>query len=101
VCGQEVCADNGGICVIQFNASFNIANSVTWYTKLTDCDVSNVDIMERPDLQTKYEIVVVPTIIILENGEEVKRYQANIMMQMEATKREVQETIDEILMSSF
>jgi len=57
--------------------------------------------MERPDLQTKYEIVVVPTIIILENGEEVKRYQANIMMQMEATKREVQETIDEILMSSF
>ena len=99
--GQDICVENGGICVIQFNASFNIANSVDWCDKLTDCSSSNVDIMENPDLQKKYKIVVVPTILILNGGEEAARFQANIMMTMEATREEVQETIDEIIMSDF
>ena len=45
-------------------------------------------------------IVVVPTIIVF-NGEEVERFQANIMMEMEATKKDVQEVIDEIIYSDF
>ena len=49
----------------------------------------------------EYKIVVVPTIVILNEGEEMKRFQANIMMTMEATKTDVQEAIDEVLMSSF
>ena len=52
-------------------------------------------------MQKEHRIVVVPTIIIFNNGEEVKRFQANIMMQLEATQDEVQEAIDEIIMSSF
>tara|TARA_R110000787_G_scaffold234945_1_gene341767 strand:+ start:345 stop:698 length:354 start_codon:yes stop_codon:yes gene_type:complete len=99
--GQDICVENGGICVIQFNASFNIANSVDWCDKLTDCSSSNVDIMENPDLQKKYKIVVVPTILILNGGEEAARFQANIMMTMESTREEVQEAIDEIIMSDF
>ena len=99
--GQNICAEEGGLCVIQFNASFNAANSVDWCDKLTDCSSSNVDIMENPDLQKKYKIVVVPTILILNGGEEAARFQANIMMSMEATREEVQETIDEIIMSDF
>ena len=38
---------------------------------------------------------------IYNNGEEVARFQANIMMQLEATQDEVQEKIDEILMEDF
>ena len=87
--------------VIEFNASFNIANSCPWVDELTDCDVKHVDIQLFPDKQKKYKIVVVPTIIVLSDGEEVKRYQANIMMTMEATKEEAQETIDELIMSDF
>ena len=48
-----------------------------------------------------YKIVVVPTILILKDGEEVARFQANIMMTMETTREEVQEAIDEIIMSDF
>ena len=99
--GQDVCDENGGLCVIQFNASFNSANNVDWFDKLTECSISNVDIMENTDLQTKYKIVVVPTILILDNGEEVARFQANIMMTMETTRKEVQGAIDEIIMSDF
>ena len=57
--------------------------------------------MTNIELQKKYKIVVVPTILILDNGEEVARFQANIMMTMESTREEVQESIDEIIMSKF
>ena len=90
-----------GLCVIEFNASFNAQNSVAWIDDLTDCDVNRVDIVASPALQQKYKIVVVPTIVVLNDGEEKKRFQANIMMTIEATKNDVQEVIDEILMSSF
>ena len=99
--GQDICSENGEICVIQFNASFNAANSVDWFEELTDCSTSEVDIMTNTELQKKYKIVVVPTILILDDGEEVARFQANIMMTMESTREEVQESIDEIIMSKF
>jgi|TARA_B100001564_G_C20455737_1_gene585576 hypothetical protein len=94
-----ICGDN--ICVVQFNAAFNSANEVTWLGDLTDCDVNTVDIMVDPSLPQDYKIVVVPTILILDEGEEVARFQANIMMTMEATREEVQESIDNIIMSKF
>ena len=95
----EIC--NEGICVVQFNAKFNAANEVTWLNELTDCTTATVDIMENPNIPKDYKIVVVPTILILEDGAEVARFQANIMMTMETTQNEVQESIDEIIMSKF
>ena len=50
--------------------------------------------------QNKYEIVVVPTIIVF-NGKEVKRFQADISFAMKASKKDVQAVIDEILMDQF
>lgn len=96
---KEVCSL--GVCVIEFNASFNSQNSVPWIEKLNDCETSRVDIASAPDLQKEHRIVVVPTIVVFNEGEEVKRFQANIMMSMEATKSDVQEAIDEVLMSDF
>ena len=60
-----------------------------------------IDIQTDTEAASKYKIVVVPTIVIYSDGEEVGRFQANIMMQMEATKKDVQEKIDEIIMSDF
>jgi hypothetical protein len=90
-----------GISVIEFNASFNASNSVSWMDKLSDCKGKRVDIGLSPAMQKEHKIVVVPTIIIFNEGEEVKRFQANIMMQLEATQDDIQEAVDEILMSSF
>jgi len=95
---QNLCDED--ICVVEFNAGFNKANSVDWLDKLGDCGVMRVDIQESPDLQKEYNIVVVPTIIVF-NGEEKKRFQANIMMTMEATRKDIQSVIDEILMDAF
>ena len=97
VSAQNLC--NSDICVVQFNASWNSANNVEYLDKLTDCNVMNVNIDEG-EYQSEYGIVVVPTIVVF-NGKEVKRFQANIMMEMEATKKDVQNVIDEIIYSDF
>ena len=52
-------------------------------------------------MQKEHNIVVVPTIIVFNEGEEEKRFQANIMMTVDATKKDVQGVIDEIILSSF
>ena len=92
----------GQITVTQFNAGWNKNNSVDWVMDLKDCDTkSYVDIGENPELQKEYKIAVVPTIIIFKDGEEVARFQADLSFEMLATKEEVQEEIDEQLMSDF
>ena len=95
--GQNMC--NSDICVVQFNASWNESNSVDYLDKLTDCEVMNISIDEGT-YQSDYKIVVVPTIIVF-NGKEVERFQANIMMEMEATRKAVQGVVDEIIYSEF
>ena len=96
---QSPCGDD--LCVVQFNAGFNEANKVTWLGKLNDCETKFIDIQKDTKASGKYKIVVVPTILIFNGGEEVGRFQANIMMKMEATKDEVQEKIDEFIMEDF
>ena len=63
---------DSGVCVVEFNASFNSSNSVNWLNQLSDCNGKRVDIVASPEMQKKYKIVVVPTIIIFNNKEEVK-----------------------------
>jgi len=93
----------GQVKVIQFNAEWNDANKVGWCTskQLTDCEVSYIDIGKNTKAQNKYKVVVVPTIIILDDGEEVGRFQADISFKFSATREEVQEAIDEIIMNKF
>ena len=92
---------DNGVSVVEFNASFNASNSVSWMDKLIDCKGGWVDIVSNPAMQKEHKIVVVPTIIIFNEGVEVQRFQANIMMQLEATQDDIQEAVDDILMSSF
>ena len=84
-----------------FNAEWNKANDISWVSKLTDCEIKNYDIGVKPQDAAEYKVVVVPTILIFQDGEEVKRYQADISFKMEATKEEVQDSIDELVMSAF
>ena len=90
-----------GLVVVEFNASFNKANEVTWLNKLTDCDVKRVDITPDSRWASEYKIVVVPTLVVFNNNEEATRFQANVMMTMEATRKELQDAVDEITMEAF
>ena len=87
--------------VIHFNAGWNSSNDVKWVDELNDCEIKYIDIAENTKAQNKYEITVVPTIIILDDGEEDERYEADISFSMKATKEEVQEYIDELIINKF
>jgi len=91
----------GQVTVIHFNADWNKSHNVEWVDELSDCDIEFVDIAKKPKLQSEYSIVVVPTIIVLQYDEEKKRYQADLSFKLAATKEEVQEYIDELILSGF
>jgi len=84
------------ICVVEFNTYWNKDNNVSWLDSLANCGVTRVLIMDKQmleDMQKKYKIQNVPTIIVF-NGVEVKRFQACLRFKIGATKEEVQEVID-------
>ena len=87
--------------ITHFNAEWNSSNKVEWFSKLDDCDLADVDIIEQPKLQDKHKIIIVPTIIIFKDGEEIKRYQADLSFKLLATRKEIQGFINEQIMSDF
>ena len=92
----------GQIELKHFNAGWNSANDVSWFMDLNDAKTKGyTDIAKDTEAQTKYKIAVVPTIIVFKDGEEVARFQADLSFKMVATKEDVQEEIDNQLMSDF
>jgi len=92
---------NAQIEVIQYNAGWNSGNDVEWCEELTDCEISYVDIAAKPKQQAKNKIEVVPTIIIFDDGEEIERFEADISFTIKATREEIQEIIDELVVNKF
>ena len=86
--------------VIHFNAGWNSANEVEWFDKISDAGKKSLSI-DDTDIQKKYAIAIVPTIIVFDEGEEVKRFQADLSFKMVATREEIQEYIDELIISKF
>ena len=88
--------------VTHFNAGWNKANDVDWFMDLEDCKTkSYIDIAKDTKAQKEHKIAVVPTIIIFKDGEEVARFQADLSFKMVATEEEVQEEINDQMMSDF
>jgi len=88
--------------VTHFNAGWNKANDVDWFMDLEDCKTKGyTDIAKDTKAQKKYKIAVVPTIIIFKDDEEVARFQADLSFKMVATQKEVQEEINDQMMSDF
>ena len=90
----------GQIKVIQFNAEWNKKNAVNWLDSLKQCKTKELSI-DDSEIQKKYEIVVVPTIIIFNGKKEVKRFQADLTFKLVATRKEVQEEINKLIMNKY
>jgi len=90
-----------GTVVIEFYVEWNDGNKVEFLPLLKDCNVYRVCIAKSSDLQSEYKVTSVPTVIIFDNGLEQIRFNPTIMMQLDATKKDVQKTIDNITLSKF
>ena len=91
----------GQIVTTHFNAAWNDPNKAEWIGELEECENTYVDIAKKPEIQKEHKVVVVPTIIIFKDGEEVKRWQADLSFKIVATREDLQEYIDELLMEDF
>ena len=96
--GYGICF--GQVSVIHFNSEWNEKNNFD-ISVLKDCEIDNVVICHNPELQDKYKIRSVPTIIIFDEQRESIRFEANIMMELVVTKKELQSEIDNIYLRKF
>tara|TARA_R100001082_G_scaffold77398_1_gene45212 strand:+ start:98 stop:472 length:375 start_codon:yes stop_codon:yes gene_type:complete len=92
-----------GLVVIEFWASWNEMNKVTlldeWET--FDAKVYRLNIDLYPKVQSKNNVVILPTIIFYDEGEEVKRLQGDMSFSLKVTEKQLEEIIEEILGSKF
>ena len=91
------------IVVVEFWAPWNEANKVTlldeWET--FDAKVYRLNIDLYPKVQSKNQVVILPTIIFFDEGEEVERLQGDMSFSLKVTEKELEEIIEEILGSKF
>ena len=92
-----------GLVVVEFWATWNEANKVSildeWDT--FDAKVYRLNIDLYPKIQADNEVVILPTIIFYDEGEEVKRLQGDMSFTLKTTIEELDEIIEEILGSKF
>ena len=91
------------IVVVEFWATWNEANKVDlldeWDT--FDAKVYRVNIDLYPGIQAKNDVVILPTIIFYDEGEEVKRLQGDMSFSLKTSIKELENIIEEILSSKF
>ena len=89
------------IVAVEFWVEWNKSNEFSDFSELKDCETYRVDIGRFPSLQEKYKVTCIPTVIIFESGEEKERFKANIMFELDASKKDIQKSIDEIMLAKF
>ena len=89
------------VVAVEFWADWNQANQFNDLVKLKECNVYRLDIMANADTQAKYDVSAIPTVIIFDNGIEKVRFNPNIMFQLDADKKTVQNSVDTIVLSKF
>ena len=89
--------------VVEFYATWNEANKVTLLEEWENFDVKiyriNIDLY--PGIQSDNDVVILPTIIFYDDGEEVERIQGDMSFTLETTTEELDEIVEEILGSKF
>ena len=96
-------ATNRGLVVVEFWATWNEANKVSVIDEWDsfDAKVYRLNIDLYPKIQADNNVVILPTIIFYDDGEEVKRLQGDMSFSLKTTTDELDEIVEEILGSKF
>ena len=96
-------ATNRGLVVVEFYATWNEANKVTAIDEWDSFDAKvyrlNIDLF--PKIQADNNVVILPTIIFYDDGEEVQRLQGDMSFTLKTTIEELDEIVEEILGNKF
>ena len=96
-------ATNRGLVAVEFYATWNEANKVTAIDEWDsfDAKVYRVNIDTYPKIQAANNVVILPTIIFYDDGEEAARLQGDMSFSLKTTTKELDEIVEEILSSKF
>ena len=91
------------IVVVEFWATWNEGNKVTLLEEWENFDVKiyRINIELYPGIQSDNDVVILPTIIFYDDGEEAERIQGDMSFSLETTIEELDEIVEEILGSKF
>jgi len=96
-------ATTRGLVAVEFYATWNEANKVTAIDEWDSFDAKvyrlNIDLF--PKIQADNNVVILPTIIFYDDGEEVHRLQGDMTFTLKTTTDELDEVVEEILSSKF
>jgi len=96
-------ATTRGLVAVEFYATWNEANKVTAIDEWDSFDAKvyrlNIDLF--PKIQADNEVVILPTIIFYDDGEEVHRLQGDMTFTLKTTTDELDGVVEEILSSKF
>ena len=91
------------IVVVEFWATWNEGNKVTLLEEWENFDVKiyRINIELYPGIQGDNDVVILPTIIFYDDGEEVERIQGDMSFSLKTTIEKLDEIVEEILSSKF
>ena len=104
---EFICSDNfkskiaKDIVVVEFWANWNSANQFNELTNLKECQVYRLDIGACMDVQSKYKVTAVPTVIVFDNGIAKEVFKANVMFHLDVDKKTIQNSVDTLLLNKF
>ena len=90
----------GQVKVSHFNSDWNVDNNFD-ISELKECEKDYIIICNNEDLKDKHKIKSVPTVIVFEDEKEIKRYEANIMMELTCSHHDIQHIIDSVYLKRF
>tara|TARA_Y100001973_G_scaffold79836_1_gene117389 strand:- start:1186 stop:1566 length:381 start_codon:yes stop_codon:yes gene_type:complete len=88
------------ISVVEFNTSWNEGNFIKGLDKLKNCKTYTIILCDNIEYMDEYNIKQ-PTIIVFNNGDEIKRYKSTIMLDFEITYKDLQKEVDVLLLNKF
>ena len=91
------------IVVVEFWATWNEGNKVTLLEEWENFDVKiyRINIELYPGIQSDNDVVILPTIIFYDDGEEAERIQGDMSFSLKTTIEDLDEIVEEILSSKF
>ena len=87
-----------GLVVVEFFSTWNIANKVVVLDTLDtfEAKVYRINIDLYPKIQAENEVVILPTLIFYDEGEEVKRLQGDMSFTLNITTKELDRMVEDI-----
>ena len=86
-----------GISIVEFWADWNKKNECNWIAGILNAQSYRIDLDSQAALD--HDITVLPTVIVFNNGQEIKRFEGNISFKLcpKRTPKKIQKEIDKLV----